>query len=149
MVKPALCCCVRTEWWAGSRYMGNQWHAIRYFSMHFEDVNHYSKCVCANLIFHSYPSLLSLSESFQPIIAKRETKPAFNFRSGKSCSHISPHVREYGFRNPENVACENRNVTKFCFWNLESRALESGIPASYPGLFALSEWPEEAWNRAR
>ena len=21
--------------------------------------------------------------------------------------------------------------------------------ASYPGLFALSEWPEEAWNRAR
>ena len=42
-------------------------------------------------------------------------------RSGKSCSHISPHVREYGFRNPENVACENRNVTKFCL-------LESGIP---------------------
>ena len=23
------------------------------------------------------------------------------------------------------------------------------VTASYPGLFALSEWPEEAWNRAR
>ena len=49
-------------------------------------------------------------------------------RSGKSCSHISPHVREYGFRNTENVAFENRNVRKFCLWNLKSRALESGIP---------------------
>ena len=45
-------------------------------------------------------------------------------RSGKSCSHISPHVREYGFRNTENVACENRNVTKFCLWNLESRTFQ-------------------------
>ena len=67
---------------AGIRYMGNQWQVIHYFSMHFENVNHYnSKCVCANLIFHSYPSLLSLSESFQPIVAKTETKHAFNFDS--------------------------------------------------------------------
>ena len=51
--------------------------------MHFENVhvNHYSKFVCANLIFHSYPSLLSRSESFQPIVAKTETKHAFNFDS--------------------------------------------------------------------
>ena len=38
-----------------------------------------------------------------------------------ACIQISsPHVRQSGLRNPRN----------FCSWNLESRALESGIPLS-------------------
>ena len=75
-------------------------------------------------------------------------------RSGKSCGHISPQVREYGFRNPENVACENRNVTKFCLWNLKFRALESGIQLKkshqrfdFGIQFQLTKNPEfTAWN---
>ena len=92
--------------------------------MHFENVhvNHYSKCVCANLIFHSYPSLLSLSESLQPIIAKTETKPAFNFDSVRQV--LSPHYAPCkGIRIPESRKCCLRKPD--CD---EVLLVESGIP---------------------
>ena len=52
-----------------------------------------------------------------------------------SLSPYSPNVRESRFRNPGNFLESGiRNYGKFCFWNTESRALESGIELKESGI---------------
>ena len=53
-----------------------------------------------------------------------------------SLSPYSPNVRESRFRNPGNFFPFSgiRNHGKFCFWNTESWALESGIELKESGI---------------
>ena len=68
-------------------------------------------------------------KAYQQSLKEANLLPKYNIQYKHQYNVDQLHVRprEYGFRIPRNFAFGMRNTGKFCLWNPEPCALESGI----------------------